>query len=144
MCAETNYGGKYGVRVSYEEGDMVCFESACAGTDGVLRTSCRRQNELDLVCSKTNRPPCALPESPRVMMSNHFSTPPASNRFLSRSPSTYAPPTGGGPFLSLQEAGAAQDEFETPVSARVVAVPPTGRGRFPLCLSLRRRKMFSR
>jgi hypothetical protein len=24
--------------VSYEEGDMVCFESACAGTDGVLRT----------------------------------------------------------------------------------------------------------
>jgi hypothetical protein len=38
-------------------------------------------------------------------MSNHFSTPPASNRFLSRSPSTYAPPTGGGPFLSLQEAG---------------------------------------
>ena len=35
---ETTYGGKYGVRVSYEEGDMVCFESACAGTDGVLRT----------------------------------------------------------------------------------------------------------
>ena len=33
-----SYGGKYGVRVSYEEGDMVCFESACAGTDGVLRT----------------------------------------------------------------------------------------------------------
>ena len=67
-------------------------------------------------------------------MSNHFSTPPASNRFSSRSPSTYAPPTGGGPFLSLQEAGAAQDEFETPASARVVAVPPTGRGRFPSLL----------
>ena len=68
------------------------------------------------------------------MMSNHFSTPPASNRFSSRSPSTYAPPTGGGPFLSLQEAGAAQHELETPASARVVAVPPTGRGRFPSLL----------
>ena len=67
-------------------------------------------------------------------MSNHFSTPPASNRFSSRSPSTYAPPTGGGPFLSLQEAGAAQHELETPASARVVAVPPTGRGRFPSLL----------
>ena len=35
---ETTYGGKYGVRVSYEEFDLVCFVSACAGTDGGLRT----------------------------------------------------------------------------------------------------------
>ena len=35
---ETTYGGKYGVRVSYEEGDIVCFVSACAGPDGGLRT----------------------------------------------------------------------------------------------------------
>ena len=35
---ETSYGGKYGVHVSYEEFDIVCFVSACAGTDGGLRT----------------------------------------------------------------------------------------------------------
>ena len=35
---ETSYGGKYGVHVSYEDFDIVCFVSACAGTDGGLRT----------------------------------------------------------------------------------------------------------
>ena len=38
VVIETTYGGKYGVRVSYEEGDIVCFVSACAGPDGGLRT----------------------------------------------------------------------------------------------------------
>jgi hypothetical protein len=42
-------------------------------------------------------------KSPRVMLSNPFSTPPASNRFTSRSLSTYTPPTGGGPFGSEAE-----------------------------------------
>ena len=37
------------------------------------------------------------------MICNHFSTPPASNRFTSRSLSTYTPPTGGGPFGSEAE-----------------------------------------
>ena len=37
------------------------------------------------------------------MMSTHYSTPPASNRFTSRSLSTYTPPTGGGPFGSEAE-----------------------------------------
>ena len=38
------------------------------------------------------------------MLSNQFSTPPAaSNRFTSRSLSTYTPPTGGGPFGSEAE-----------------------------------------
>ena len=37
-------------------------------------------------------------------MSNHFSTPPASNRFTSRCLSTYTPPTGGGPFGPESEA----------------------------------------
>ena len=35
---ETSYGGTYGVHVSYEEFDIGCFVSACAGTDGGLRT----------------------------------------------------------------------------------------------------------
>ena len=115
------------------------------------KTSRSRPNVFGLVCSKTNRPLCALPESLRVMMSNHFSTPPASNRFSSRSPSTYTPPTGGGPFLSLQVCmRPGRRKMRRKMNSRrprALALSPCRRlvaVASRLCLSPRRRKMFSR
>ena len=81
---ETNYGGKYGVRVSYEEGDMRLFQNKSSA----LRTA-------------------RVPEGHDEQ--SLFDAAGVESLF----PSTYAPPTGGGPFLSLQEAGAAQDELST-------------------------------